>query len=251
MDDRTRQQLQATLGHRFASPELLDRALRHASLVDTRTESNERMEFLGDAVLGLVVCERVYARDPEMLEGEMTKIKSMVVSRQSCAAIAHQIGLPAFIRLGKGMQSGELPSSLAAAAFEAVTAAIYLDAGYDAARAFLLPLIDPLVERAAGSGHQQNFKSFLQQHAQAHRLGLPLYPVLDEKGPDHCKCFRVAVDLGGRRLSEAWGQSKKRAEQLAALLALVELGAMTRANAEDAARQAGLTEVQPGGMQVL
>ncbi|MBS0186461.1 MAG: ribonuclease III [Planctomycetes bacterium] len=250
MDDSTRGRLEARIGHHFVDSTLLDRALMHASLVDARVESNERMEFLGDAVLGMIVCERVFSQFPAMLEGEMTKIKSMVVSRQSCAAIAKELGLPACLRLGKGMKGGDQPSSLAAAAFEAVIAAVYLDAGLDAARTFLTPLIDPLIQRAAGSSHQQNFKSYLQQHAQAIGSGLPSYPVLDEKGPDHSKCFKVCVDIGGRRFPEAWGQSKKKAEQLAALTALVELGAMTQEAAEEAARQAGLVDLKTDGLPV-
>ncbi len=247
MDEATRNKLEGLVGHRFSDPILLGRALMHASLVEARVDSNERMEFLGDAVLGMVVCERVFAAFPMMLEGEMTKIKSMVVSRQSCAAIAKELGLQTFLRLGKGMKGGgEQPSSLAAAAFEAVIAAIFLDAGMDAARKFLAPLVDPLIQRAAASNHQQNFKSFLQQHVQSLGSGLPSYPILDEKGPDHSKCFKVSVEIGGKRLAEAWGQSKKRAEQLAALSALVELGAMTKDAADEAAKQAGLVDLPPG-----
>jgi len=250
MDDNTRNRLEQRIGHHFANPMLLARALMHASLVDARVESNERMEFLGDAVLGMVVCERVFTAFPAMLEGEMTKIKSMVVSRQTCAAIAKEMGLPACLRLGKGTKGGEQPSSLAAAAFEAVIAAVFLDGGLEAANKFLAPLVDPFIQRAAASNHQQNFKSFLQQHAQAIGSGLPSYPVLDEKGPDHSKCFKVCVDIGGKRFPEAWGQSKKRAEQLAALSALVELGAMTREGAEEAARQAGLVDLKQDAMPV-
>lgn len=243
MEESVRQKLEQRVGHVFSDVSLLKRALMHASLVEARVESNERMEFLGDSVLGLITCERVFTHFPTMLEGEMTKIKSMVVSRQSCSAIAKELGLPAFLKLGKGMKGGEQPASLAAAAFEAVIAAIFLDAGLDAARKFLAPLVDPLIQRAAASNHQQNFKSFLQQHAQSIGSGLPSYPVLDEKGPDHSKCFKVCVDIGGRRFAEAWGQSKKRAEQLAALSALVELGAMTKESADEAAKQAGLVDL--------
>jgi ribonuclease-3 len=251
MDETTRIKLEKRLGHRFENAALLDRALMHASLVDARVESNERMEFLGDAVLGLIVCERVYSHFPAMLEGEMTKIKSMVVSRQSCAAIAVELGLPGFLRLGKGMKGSDQPASLAAAAFEAVIAAIYLDAGLDSTRKFLGPLVDPLIQRAAGSDHQQNFKSFLQQHAQSIGAGLPSYPILDEKGPDHSKCFKVCVEIGGKRYPEAWGQSKKKAEQLAAISALVELGAMTRESADEAAKQAGLLDLTPESAEAV
>jgi ribonuclease III len=225
MDESKLQRLQGALGHCFKDPALLLLAVTHASIADARHESNERMEFLGDAVLGMVVSERVYRRFPDLLEGELTKIKSAAVSRQTCAAIAQQLGLDEYLVLGKGMQGQhDLPQSLGSAALEAVIAAIYLDGGFEAARAFIEPLIDPLLDRAAECGHQENFKSVLQQHAQQNLAETPLYRVLDEKGPDHAKAFKVAVELSGRRYEPAWGQSKKRAEQLAAQNALRELG---------------------------
>jgi ribonuclease-3 len=120
--------------------------------------------------------------------------------------------------------SAAMPQSLAAAALEAVIAAIYLDGGLPAAESFIGPLVDPVIERAAASGHQENFKSVLQQHAQQTGQETPAYRILDEKGPDHAKCFKVAVEIGARRFDAAWGQSKKQAEQSAALIALTELG---------------------------
>lgn len=225
MDRETLQSVERAIGYCFKDLGLLDRALRHASVADSRVNSNERMEFLGDAVLGLVVSEHVYRRFPELLEGEMTKIKSAAVSRQTCAAIAQRLGLDASLLLGKGLRSqGELPMSLSAAVLEAVIAAIYLDGGYTAAQAFLGPLIDPLIGRAADGGHQENFKSVLQHHVQQHFQATPIYRVLDEKGPDHAKCFKVTVEFAGQRFEAAWGQSKKRAEQLAAFNALKEMG---------------------------
>lgn len=201
-------------------------ALRHSSVTEDRLESNERMEFLGDSVLGLIVSERLYDRFPALTEGELTKIKSAAVSRQTCALIARSLGLDELLVLGKGMlgSSSAMPPSLAAAVLESLIAALYLDAGLARARAFVLPLIDPLLERAARSGHQENFKSVLQQHAQQAGAGTPSYRVLDEKGPDHAKCFKVCVELNGRRFDATWGQSKKQAEQLAALAALRALG---------------------------
>lgn len=216
---------QRALGHQFRDVALLQRALTHASLAEQRLDSNERLEFLGDSVLGLVASERIFARYPELLEGEMTKIKSSAVSRQTCAVLARSLGLDELLALGKGMlTSSAVPQSLAAAVLEACIAALYLDGGYDAAARFIAPLIDPLIERAAASGHQENFKSVLQQHTQQTSQDAPQYRVLDEKGPDHAKCFKVAVDIGGRRFTASWGQSKKQAEQMAALNALHELG---------------------------
>jgi ribonuclease-3 len=217
--------LQGRLGHRFADVSLLLRALTHASVTDNRKDSNERLEFLGDAVLGLVCCELIYTLYPDFLEGEMTKIKSTVVSRQTCAAIARELELDKNLTLGKGMLGYRaLPQSLAAATLESVIAAIYFDAGLEAARRFLEPLLRPLVLRAADSGHQENFKSVLQQHSQQKFGRSPMYHVLDEKGPDHAKCFEVAVEIDGRRFPSCWGPSKKQAEQQAALNALGVLG---------------------------
>jgi ribonuclease-3 len=213
------------IGYRFRDKSLLERALRHASVAESRLDSNERMEFLGDAVLGLITCEMIYQGYPNLLEGEMTKIKSTVVSRQTCANIARDLGLDNLLCLGRGMQGRHtLPQSLAAAVLEAVIAAVYLDGGLDAARAFLEPRLGPLIARAESCGHQENFKSVLQQYAQQNLDTTPQYLVLDEKGPDHAKCFEVAVEIGDRRFPSSWGQSKKQAEQLAALNALQELG---------------------------
>lgn len=219
---------QRTLGRQFQNVALLKEALTHASIADSRLASNERLEFLGDAVLGLIVCQRLFELYPGLLEGDMTKIKSVAVSRKICAKIAQDLGLIDLLLLGKGMQtSSGLPSSLAAALLESLIGAVYLDGGIDAACAFVLPLVDPVIRQAADSGHQQNFKSVLQQVAQE-RFGMsPVYVLLDEKGPDHAKCFEVCVQIGAQRYTSTWGQSKKQAEQQAALLALDELGAIT------------------------
>lgn len=216
---------QAAITYKFTDENLLAVALTHASVADDRLDSNERLEFLGDAVLGVVVSDRIFRWYPEMLEGEMTKLKSTVVSRQTCAAIASNMGLDDALLLGKGMRTqAELPPSLAAAVFESIIAAIYIDGGFKEAESFILEHVDPIIERAAECGHQENFKSVLQQFAQQQQSESPQYRVLDEKGPDHAKCFKVGVELGGRNFDSAWGQSKKRAEQLAALNALQALG---------------------------
>jgi len=213
------------IGYRFNDPELLARALTHASLSDSRLESNERLEFLGDSVLGLVVCQYLYENFDDLLEGEMTKIKSMVVSRRLCADIAEEIGLADVLRLGKGMSNrANLPGSVAAAVYEALIGAIYIDGGMDAARAFILDRMVHYIDNAFASGHQSNFKSVLQQIAQQHHSQTPQYTVLDEKGPDHAKCFEVCVEIGATRYPSSWGASKKQAEQKAALRALVEMG---------------------------
>ncbi|MEX0876046.1 MAG: ribonuclease III [Phycisphaerales bacterium] len=225
MQENLLESAQKMLGHEFKNPDLFELALRHASISDSRLDSNERLEFLGDAILGMIVCERIFLRFPNYLEGEMTKIKSLAVSRRICAKVAIELGLDELIVVGKGMQTqSKLPQSLAAAVLEAVIAAIYLDGGMAPVRAFLEPLLDPLLDDAVRSGHQHNFKSVLQQHVQRTMGVSPNYRILDEKGPDHAKAFHIAVELGGEQFGACWGESKKAAEQHAALKALSEMG---------------------------
>jgi ribonuclease-3 len=225
MDPKETRAAERLLGHRFADKDLLVQALTHASVADSRLQSNERLEFLGDAVLGMVICDHLHQRYEDLLEGELTKIKSSVVSRRTCAEIADELGLDELLRLGKGLADRQaLPKSVLAAVYEALIGALYLDGGLGVAREFILKGMEPTIEAAAGSGHQQNFKSVLQQTAQEVLRQQPQYIVLDEKGPDHAKCFEVCVEIGARRYPSCWGASKKQAEQQAALETLVELG---------------------------
>ncbi len=235
MNDQTRKQAQDILGHQFQDIDLLDLAFRHASISESRLDSNERLEFLGDAILGMVACERIFQKYPDYLEGEMTKIKSLTVSRKICAQIAIETGLDQLILVGKGMLTqAELPSSLAAAVLESVVAALYLDGGMEAVRGFLEPLIDPMLDEAVESGHQHNFKSMLQQHAQKSFGVSPNYRVIEEEGPDHAKNFHIVVELNGDRYESCQGQSKKAAEQGAAKIALTKLGLLDETIDEDA-----------------
>jgi len=216
---------QKKLGYEFAAPDLLQAALTHSSSAGTRRESNERLEFLGDAVLGLIICTELYHRLPDAMEGDLTKIKSAVVSRRVCANVAEALGLADSLQLGQGMDPAEnLPRSLLAGVLEAVVAAVYLDGGIDAARDFVLKHFDEEISETAQSEHQYNFKSQLQQHAQRMLNSTPQYELLDEKGPDHAKCFEVAVSIGPRVFPGAWAPSKKEAEQKAARIALESLG---------------------------
>jgi ribonuclease-3 len=193
-------------------------------------------EFLGDAVLGLIVCQALYERLPDALEGDMTKIKSAVVSRRACARVAQNLRLTEGLQLGQGMDNGDqLPRSLAAGTLEAVIAAIYLDGGLEPAREFILKNLDSELEQAAASRNQFNNKSQLQQWAQRVMNSTPTYELLDEKGPDHAKCFEVAVSIGGRQFPSAWGPTKKEAEQKAASLALIALGELEEPAKEDPA----------------
>jgi ribonuclease-3 len=219
------QRAEQILGHKFANPELLKEALTHASVADHRLNSNERMEFLGDAVLDLIICDVLFKRFPEYLEGELTKVKSAVVSRRNCADVSNETGLIDLLIIGKGISSREaMPHSLAAAVYESIVASIYLDGGYDAATKYVIRTMAPKIESIASNAHLHNYKAVLQQHAQKSMGATPLYELLDEKGPDHSKCFEVCVRIDGRRFSSAWGPNKKTAEQKAALLALEELG---------------------------
>lgn len=225
MNDEIRAKAQKAIGYQFKDIDLLDLSLRHASISESRLDSNERLEFLGDAILGMIACERIYNLYPNYLEGEMTKIKSLAVSRKICAKIAIDMGLDQLILVGKGMKTqAKLPQSLAAAVLESMIAAVYIDGGMDAVRGFLEPQLDPLLEEAVNSGHQHNFKSVLQQHAQRAMGASPNYRIMDEKGPDHAKSFQISVELDGQHYDPCWGQSKKAAEQSAAYTALMSMG---------------------------
>ncbi len=182
------------------------------------------MEFLGDAIMGVVVCDRLFHLYPEYLEGEMTKIKSVVVSRQTCAKISESLDMQEFLILGKGMITHPtVPSSLLANVFESLIAAIYLDGGMEPARAFVTRLVEPEIELAEAGELGGNHKSALQQLAQRDHGATPSYLLLDEKGPDHSKCFKIAAQVGSLQYQAAWGRNKKEAEQRAARNALSEL----------------------------
>lgn len=223
MDHDWIEQSQYIIGYEFKDTTLLEQALSHSSAVDRREDSNERLEFLGDAVLGFVICHETFKRFPDFEEGDMTKVKSAVVSRRVCSEVADELELFRILRVGKGMEGSELPSSVTGAAYEAIIGAIFLDDGFDSAQAFILKTVGSRVDVAASSTHQENYKSVLQQVGQKVSGTPPMYIVLDERGPDHEKCFEIAVELDGQRYAAKWGQSKKQAEQLAALAALVAL----------------------------
>jgi ribonuclease-3 len=221
------EQVEQLIGYQFKNRAILIEALTHSSQADNRLMSNERLEFLGDAVLGLIICQALFERFPAYLEGDLTKIKSMLVSRRTCSRLAGKIGLETYLKIGKGMmKSNSLTGSLAAGALESIIAAVYIDGGFAAAKDFILKLFGPMIDQADADQHQENFKSLLQQYAQQQLNVTPIYELLDEKGPDHNKCFESAVIMGERRFSSAWGTNKKQAEQKAAYTALVELGVL-------------------------
>ena len=233
------------LGHTFKNRDLLKESLTHASIADNRLDSNERMEFLGDAVLDLIICEALYRRFPQFQEGELTKIKSAVVSRRTCAEVSNETGLTDLLITGKGISSRSMmPSSLAAAVYESIVAALYLDGGFEVVKQYVLRTMGPKVDEIASNSHQQNYKAVLQQHAQKILGATPMYELLDEKGPDHSKCFEVCVAIDGRRFTSAWGPNKKMAEQKAALLALEELGVMEAKEVDEAFEEVVEEEVE-------
>ena len=224
---------QGLIGYHFDDLDVLALALTHSSVAPTRFDSNERLEFLGDAVFGMVSCEELYRRCDQMLEGDMTKIKSVVVSCRTCAEIGEQLGISELMHLGKGIgRGGSLPASVSGAVFESIVGAIFMDGGLEPARKFVLTLVGPYIDKAMADGHLRNYKSMLQQHAQG-TLGVTVnYELLDEKGPGHAKAFEIGVSMiiegKTRRFTPAWGISKKETEQEAAKKALEELGVLEK-----------------------
>jgi len=215
---------ESRIGYTFRDKSMLLAALTHASGALHRLKSNERLEFLGDAILGFVVCERLFQTYPEYLEGDLTKIKSIVVSRSTCAKISIELALNDFLILGKGMTTNpRVPASLMSDVLESLIAGIYLDGGDAAAREFIIRFIGPEIDAAVAGELGGNYKSLLQQLAQRDFGTTPTYSLLDEKGPDHSKCFKISAQVGPQRYQPAWGRNKKEAEQRAACNALSEI----------------------------
>jgi len=208
---------QEALDYNFGNASLLALALTHASRRTDEIPSNERLEFLGDAILGMVISQHLYEKHPDLSEGEMTQIKSVVVSRPTIAAESERLGLWRFLSVGKGMAAmEELPVSLMANVFEAVVGAIYLDGGLEVARDFVLYNLANQIELVETDQHRKNYKSLLQEYSQRDFGALPAYEVVEEEGPDHMKSFRVVTIINGAKHESAWGRSKKEAEQNAA-----------------------------------
>jgi len=229
MDEDVLRQIEQMLGYEFTDKNLLIKALTHSSAVDNRLMSNERLEFLGDSVLAVVICRSLFDNFTDYLEGDLTKIKSKLVSRETCAQISRRLGLQKYLKVGKGMVSNRaLSGSLAAGVLETIIAAIYIDGGFEAAREFILRIYSPLIEEADAEQDHGNFKSLLQQYSQEQFNATPSYLLLDEKGPDHNKCFELEVTIEDRHFPSAWGSNKKEAEQKAAFNALVELGVLEK-----------------------
>ncbi len=221
--------LQQTLGVSFNDTSLLEQALVHSSYINENPDftltSNERLEFLGDAVLGLVVAEKLYQDFPHLNEGEMTKLRAALVRRDTLTRMARAIRLGDHLYLGKGEEAGggrDKPANLAAA-LEAVIAAIFLDRGSSIARDFILRLLDAELEKVASQGAGVDYKSELQELIQDREQKTPTYQVIEAMGPDHDKRFTVEVRLGEAVLGRGSGKSKKAAETEAARSALKQL----------------------------
>ena len=212
------------LCYEFQDKALLRSALTHASGADHRLASNERLEFLGDAILGAVVCEVLFQHYPQYLEGELTRIKSAVVSRQTCARISAKLGLNELLIVGKGVtNTPTIPPSILADVFESLIAAIYLDGGIGPVQDFIKRHLLPEIDATVTNDYDENFKSSLQQYSQKLYGKPPDYELIEEQGPDHAKNFCIVAVVGEHHFTAAWGQNKKEAEQLAARNALTEL----------------------------
>lgn len=232
--------LEQLLNYAFRDRALLERALRHTSWCNeqgpraSRPEDNERLEFLGDAVLDLVVGHALMEAFPVLREGELSVTRAQVVSEAGLSEVAQALGLGAYLRLGNGEErsGGRQKPSILANALEAIVAAVYLDAGYEAAARFAKGLLGDRIQRVEVRGFA-DFKTRLQEAAQGRGMAAPQYRVVHASGPDHQKAFVVAVDIDGQEYARATGKSKKEAEQQAAAAAhfkleSLALGLLTR-----------------------
>lgn len=219
--------------YQFKNKALLEEALTHKSFVNERRGANrrhnERLEFLGDAVLSLVISEHLAGRYPQLSEGALSKLKAGLVSESSLAAAARRLDLGASLRLGRGeeLSKGREKHSLLADALEAVIAAIYLDGGLEAGRAFTLDVLDEELNRISSPQTKpggDDYKTRFQEWCQLHHEALPRYIMVKESGPDHQKCFEVEVEIASQVAGFGVGRSKKEAEQMAAKQALEKHG---------------------------
>lgn len=221
-------QLQKGIHYRFKQVKLLEAALTHSSYANEQqngAEHNERLEFLGDAVLELCISEELYKRFPNTREGDLTAMRSRLVNQDSLASLARKIGLPQAIVLGKGEESqgGRERDSLLSDAFEAVLGAIFLDGGFIAAEAAIALLFGDLWPQASGRVKNKDAKSRLQEVTQQLFKARPVYTLTGSEGPEHDKVFTVSLELPDGSVISTQGSSVKRAEQSAAQMALDKL----------------------------
>jgi ribonuclease-3 len=220
--------LREALGDPVLDPELLELALTHRSFAyeNGGLPTNERLEFLGDSVLGIVITETLYRTHPDLSEGRLAKLRAAVVNARALADVARTIGLGPHIHLGKGEEStgGHDKASILADTVEAVIGAAYLSGGFDSAGGLVHRLFDPMLAAAAGLGAGLDWKTSLQEFCAEHELGVPSY-VIEDEGPDHMKTFTAQVRVADRLHGHGIGRSKKEAEQQAAETAYGTLAA--------------------------
>lgn len=224
------ERLEDVLGHRFQNRELFERALTHKSRVyeknsDSAAADNEQLEFLGDAILGFIVSEALVARHPSFPEGRLSKLKAFLVSASHLHEVALRLELGTHLLLGRGeeMSGGREKKALLANAVEALIAALYLDAGLEPARVFVVQHIVGEAHAPDEGEQLTDYKSALQEMAQALKLPQPRYSIIEERGPEHAKTFLVEVRVGREWVSHAEGLSKKAAGQKAAQQILEQL----------------------------
>ena len=218
--------LEEKLGYTFQNPGLLDNALTHSSCANEsrgRLHSNERLEFLGDSILGMVVAEHLYRNHPDLPEGELTRTRAALVCEESLVEAARELGLGEYLKLGRGEEAGggRRRPSIQADAVEAVLAAVYLDGGIGSARKIIRKFI--LSREVAGLSAGRDYKTALQELVQRENGQVLKYRLTGEEGPDHDKRFFVEVELNGSPLGSGQGHSKKEAEQMAAHAAIRSL----------------------------
>jgi ribonuclease-3 len=219
-------ELRAALGEPELGPELLERALTHRSYAyeNGGLPTNERLEFLGDAVLGVVVTETLYRNHPDLSEGRLAKLRAAVVNARALAEVGRSIGLGDHVKLGRGEEStgGRNKASILSDTVEAVIGAVHLSGGIEVSAEVVHRLFDPLIEAASALGAGLDWKTSLQELAAEHNLGVPEY-VIEDDGPDHMKTFTAQVRVGGRLYGNGRGRSKKEAEQAAAETAYLDI----------------------------
>lgn len=222
--------LEKQIHYKFKNKKLLDEALTHRSFLNEHSgkdiSHNERLEFLGDAVLELAVTEDLYERFPQYNEGILTSLRAALVNYQMLASIGKTLKLEEELRMSKGeaKDTGRARDVILANAMEALIGAIYCDSGYSSAKAFVLLVVMPMLEGVMREGSYRDAKSTLQEKAQATIRTTPVYKLIEEHGPDHAKIFRMGVYFGEKLMAEGEGQSKQDAEIEAAKNALKKLG---------------------------
>jgi ribonuclease-3 len=220
--------VQNIIGYTFRNQSLLALALTHRSfnrVHDNDQPSNERLEYLGDSVLGLVIADRLFRDHPELREGRLTQLKAMLVNEITLADIGKQVGLNNYILLSPEEEKlgGRDRNSIISDAFESIIGAVYLDGGFESASDMVLRLIYTRKESIITDESQKNYKGDLLEFTQARGDGLPRYEVDSEVGPDHAKEFHISVYISNKKIGSGFGYSKKEAEQKAAAMALEEL----------------------------